>query len=205
MSADSENLSPPEFKPEPEEPLEGTLAVTDPETHKDAVDAILDGEPYIVVDNEMYISADNRVVVDLPVMEVIADGGITVDGEQHDVDVVNIVNGKVVPVEAGVIHRIAEGDFASGAMADVREQLNALEAIGVAGDSAAEAWERAEHMLGEREVVDDIDQQYAWCSIPHLARIHPGWSMAKTVYPYPYHVVCNIVDDALWAVYEEKR
>jgi hypothetical protein len=52
---------------------------------------------------------------------------------------------------------------------------------------------------------DSLDQQYAWCSIPHLARIHPGWSMGATIYPYPYHVVCNAIDDALWAVFAEKR
>lgn len=52
---------------------------------------------------------------------------------------------------------------------------------------------------------DTIEQQYAWCSIPHLARIHPGWSMGTTIRPYPYHVVTNAIDDALWAVFDEKR
>ena len=52
---------------------------------------------------------------------------------------------------------------------------------------------------------DTTEQQYAWCSIPHLARIHPGWSMGTTIYPYPYHIVTNAIDDALWAVFDEKR
>lgn len=52
---------------------------------------------------------------------------------------------------------------------------------------------------------DTTEQQYAWCSIPHLARIHPGWSMGTTIYPYPYHIVGSAIDDALWAVFDEKR
>jgi hypothetical protein len=49
---------------------------------------------------------------------------------------------------------------------------------------------------------DDTVRQLAWCGIPHLARIHSGWSRA-TIYPYPYHIVKNMIKDALWTVFEK--
>jgi hypothetical protein len=52
---------------------------------------------------------------------------------------------------------------------------------------------------------DYLERQYSWCMIPHLARIHAGWGMGSTIYPYPYHLVCSAIEDALWAVFEGKR
>jgi hypothetical protein len=62
--------------------------------------------------------------------------------------------------------------------------------------------ESAAFMMQEE---DNIEQQYTWCMIPHLARIHLGWGMGSTIYPYPYHLVCCAIEDALWAVFEPKR
>jgi hypothetical protein len=50
---------------------------------------------------------------------------------------------------------------------------------------------------------DDEARQFAWCQIPHLSRIHPGWSRKAIVYPYPVHVMHHLIDDALWAVFDE--
>ena len=52
---------------------------------------------------------------------------------------------------------------------------------------------------------DYLERQYSWCMIPHLARIHAGWSMRSTIYPYPYHLVCSAIEDALWVVFDGKR
>jgi hypothetical protein len=43
---------------------------------------------------------------------------------------------------------------------------------------------------------DKPEQRLAWCLIPHFARFHPGWGKHRTIYPYPYHVVHNLLTDA---------
>lgn len=48
--------------------------------------------------------------------------------------------------------------------------------------------------------LDDKGNELQWCKIPHVARIHPGWSNAKSIYPYPYHIVKKIVEDARWVI-----
>lgn len=52
---------------------------------------------------------------------------------------------------------------------------------------------------------DNDAQTLAWCLIPHFSRIHPGWGKGATIHPYPYHVMCNLVEDALWAVFDKER
>lgn len=46
----------------------------------------------------------------------------------------------------------------------------------------------------------DEGQELQWCKVPHVARIHPSWGKAKTIYPYPYHIVKKIVEDARWVI-----
>ncbi|MEL6408354.1 MAG: DUF3962 domain-containing protein [Chloroflexota bacterium] len=46
----------------------------------------------------------------------------------------------------------------------------------------------------------DKGRELQWCAIPHLARVHPGWSKAKIVYPYPYHLMTRIIKDARWCI-----
>lgn len=52
---------------------------------------------------------------------------------------------------------------------------------------------------------DTYENQLSWCLIPHLSRIHPAWNKGSTIYPYPYHIVRSLVDDALWSVFEASR
>ena len=50
---------------------------------------------------------------------------------------------------------------------------------------------------------DDETQQVAWCLIPHLGRLHPGWGKNAAIYPYPVHVMRHLINDALWAVFDK--
>lgn len=52
---------------------------------------------------------------------------------------------------------------------------------------------------------DDELRQAAWCQIPHLSRLHPGWGKNAIVHTYPIHVIHHLINDALWAVFEKGR
>lgn len=105
--------------PDPEEPLEGSLAETDPDRHHDHVQLIAEGAPYCTDGEELYVASDVDQVHDLPAMDTLADRFETV----------NIVNGEVIQVSAEQIHLFAAGQIASGQLTSARERIISIHAL----------------------------------------------------------------------------
>ena len=67
--------------PDPEEPLEGSLAETDPDRHHDHVQLIAEGAPYCTDGEELYVASDVDQVHDLPAMDTLAEMANVVAGQ----------------------------------------------------------------------------------------------------------------------------